>query len=74
MLWGARILGQGNGRAPLPGYVVRNNTLVHAEFAPTPGVDPANATGIYDQISRPGAESNTEYFSRGRQVGRQRPA
>lgn len=65
MVWGARILGQGNGRAPLPGYVVRNNTLVHAEFAPTPGVDPANASGIYDQISRPGAESNTEYFSLG---------
>lgn len=65
MLWGARILGQGSGRAPLPGYVVRNNTLVHAEFAPTPGADPANVSGIYDQISRPGAESNTEYFSLG---------
>jgi iron complex outermembrane receptor protein len=47
---------------PLPGYVVRNNTLVSAEFAPTPGGSD-NAFGIYDQISRPGAKSSTESFS-----------
>jgi iron complex outermembrane recepter protein len=63
MLWGRNILRQGNGLAPLPGYVVRNNTLVFAEFAPTPGADPSNAFGVYDQISRPGAESSTEFFS-----------
>jgi iron complex outermembrane recepter protein len=66
MLWGSRIINGtdgSNGQVPLPGYVVRNNTLVQADFAPTPGVDPANAFGIYDQISRPGAESSTEFFS-----------
>ncbi|HEY1139444.1 MAG TPA: TonB-dependent receptor, partial [Lysobacter sp.] len=59
MLWGARILGQGNGQAPLPGYVVRDNTLVNAQFAP----DALRQYGIYDQISRPGAKSSTEFFS-----------
>ena len=59
MLWGARILGQGSGQAPLPGYVVRDNTLVQAQFA----ADPARQYGIYDQISRPGAKSSTEFFS-----------
>ncbi|HEY5971541.1 MAG TPA: TonB-dependent receptor [Pseudoxanthomonas sp.] len=67
MLWGSRILLQGNGMTPLPGYVIRNNTLVSAEFAPTPAGDPVtgvpNAFGIYDQISRPGAKSSTEFFS-----------
>jgi iron complex outermembrane receptor protein len=66
MLWGSRIINGTagtNGQVPLPGYVIRNNTLVQATFAPTPGVDPANAFGIYDQISRPGAKSSTEFFS-----------
>ncbi|SDR17386.1 TonB-dependent receptor [Pseudoxanthomonas sp. CF125] len=66
MLWGSRIINGtngANGQVPLPGYVIRNNTLVQAEFAATPGVDPANAFGIYDQISRPGAKSSTEFFS-----------
>ena len=59
MLWGARILGQGAGQAPNPGYVVRNNTLVSAEFS----AQAARQYGIYDQISRPGAESSTNFFS-----------
>ena len=59
MLWGARILGQGGGQAPDAGYVVRNNTLVNANFTG----DPARQYGIYDQISRPGAKSSTEFFS-----------
>lgn len=59
LLWGSRILAQGNGRAPLPGYVVRNNTLVSADFAGVSG----EPVGVYDQISRPGAESGTEFFS-----------
>ncbi len=66
MLWGSRIINGTdgtNGQVPLPGYVVRNNTLVLADFAPTPGADPSNAFGIYDQISRPGAKSSTEFFS-----------
>ena len=28
MLWGSRILAQGSGQAPAPGYVVRNTTVV----------------------------------------------
>ncbi len=64
MLWGSRIINGtagNNGQIPLPGYVIRNNTLVQAEFAATPEGD--NAFGIYDQISRPGAKSSTEFFS-----------
>ncbi|MDR7100166.1 iron complex outermembrane receptor protein [Lysobacter niabensis] len=66
MLWGRRIINGTNGtngQVPLPGYVVRNNTLVSAEFPATPGADPSNAFGVYDQISRPGAKSSTESFS-----------
>jgi iron complex outermembrane receptor protein len=66
MLWGRRIINGTdgtNGQIPLAGYVVRNNTLVFADFPATPGADPSNAFGIYDQISRPGAESSTEFFS-----------
>jgi len=59
MLWGGRILGQGNGQAPDPGYVVRDNTLVQANFT----ADPNRQYGIYDQISRPGSKSSTEFFS-----------
>lgn len=61
MLWGSRILGQGSGQAPDPGYVVRDNTLVQANFT----ADPTRQYGIYDEISRPGAESSTEFFSVG---------
>ena len=39
----------GAGQAPLPGYVVRNNTLVSASFAGLPG----QVYGVYDQIARP---------------------
>lgn len=66
LIWGARIINGtagNNGQVPLPGYVVRNNTLVSANFAPTPGATPSNAFGIYDQISRPGSKSSTEFFS-----------
>lgn len=59
MLWGSRILAQGAGQAPNPGYVVRNNTLVSATFA----ADPLRQYGIYDQISRPGAASSSNFVS-----------
>ncbi len=59
MLWGSRILAQGSGQAPAPGYVVRNNTLVSATFTP----DATRQYGIYDQISRPGAESSSNFIS-----------
>jgi iron complex outermembrane receptor protein len=61
MLWGAHVLNQGNGQAPDPGYVVRDNTLVLANFT----ADPTRQYGIYDEISRPGEESSTNFFSFG---------
>lgn len=59
LLWGSRILGQGAGQAPNPGYVVRNNTLVSATFA----AQASRQYGIYDQISRPGAGSSSNFVS-----------
>jgi iron complex outermembrane receptor protein len=59
LVWGARILGQGAGQAPDPGYIVRDNTLVQANFT----ADPTRQYGIYDEISRPGDESSTEFFA-----------
>ena len=44
-------------QAPLPGYVVRNNTLVQADFAPVPGT----FYGVYDQISRPDEKATANY-------------
>jgi iron complex outermembrane recepter protein len=49
LLWSTHIVGSGAGQAPNPGYVVSNNTLVNATFAPVAGT----AYGVYDQISRP---------------------
>ena len=56
------------GEAPQPGYVVRNNTLVSASFAPSM-IDPVTGlsapvqTGIYDQISRPGEGATTQFLN-----------
>lgn len=57
MLWGARTI-QG-GAVPDSDYVVRDNTLVEANFT----ADPTKQYGIYDQISRPGDKSMSKYFS-----------
>ncbi len=59
MMWGTHFINQGNGQAPAPGYVVRNNTLVSASFTPTPGTQ----YGIYDQISRPDESADSNFFS-----------
>lgn len=59
LLWNSRILAGGQGQAPLPGYVVRNGTLVQAEFAPT-GTGPY---AVYDQISRPGSGSSSRFVN-----------
>ena len=59
LLWGTRILNGGGGQAPLPGYVVTNNTLTSATFAPVPGT----LYGVYDQISRPDESASSNYGS-----------
>lgn len=52
-------LNEGAGQAPKPGYVVRNNTLVSAEFA----ADPSRFYGTYDQLSRPGASAEADFVN-----------
>jgi iron complex outermembrane receptor protein len=59
LLWGTHFINGGNGQAPDPGYVVRNGTLVSANFAATPGTQ----YGIYDQISRPNESSQSRFVN-----------
>ncbi len=59
MLWGSHIIGQGAGQAPDAGYVVRNNTLVQANFSPVAGTQ----YGVYDQISRPDSSASSSFFN-----------
>jgi iron complex outermembrane recepter protein len=59
LLWGTHFISQGNGQAPDPGYVVKNGTLVSANFAANPGTQ----YGIYDQISRPNEGSKTKFIN-----------
>jgi iron complex outermembrane recepter protein len=53
----------GNGLTPglglQPGYVVKDNTLVSASFAG----DPNTNYGVYDQISRPDASSDSAFIN-----------
>ncbi|TLY53146.1 MAG: TonB-dependent receptor, partial [Gammaproteobacteria bacterium] len=57
MLWATHFINRGAGQTPDPGYVVRNGTLVKANFT----ADPNTQYGVYDQISRPDASSNSNY-------------
>jgi iron complex outermembrane receptor protein len=57
MLWGAATIQRGS--VPDAGFVVRDNTLVEANFT----ADPSKQYGIYDQISRPGDESSAKYLT-----------
>ena len=75
LLWGVNVLNDGLGQAPDPGYTVRNNTLVAANFSPQTGCevpafpvdDPDTANcrfyGVYDQISRPDEKATSNYIS-----------
>ena len=63
LVWGSRILSQGTGQAPDPGYVVRNGTLVEASFA-NQGAPGANRQYVVvDQILRPGASGKTSFLN-----------
>jgi iron complex outermembrane recepter protein len=57
MLWATHFLNQGAGQSPDAGYVVRNGTLVSANFSPIAGTQ----YGVYDQISRPDASSSSNF-------------
>lgn len=59
MLWTTHIVNFGAGQAPDPGYVVRNGTLVSANFTGQPGT----TYGVYDQISRPDARAKSNYVA-----------
>lgn len=64
LVWTQSILQNGAGLAPSPGYVVKNGTLVSATFPVVANTDGSPRTyGIYDQISRPGAKSETNFFA-----------
>jgi iron complex outermembrane receptor protein len=57
LFWTSNLLQGGGGVAPDPGYEIRNNTLVGASWS-----GPATpSTGVYDQISRPGAKATSNY-------------
>ncbi|MGN6526672.1 MAG: TonB-dependent receptor [Burkholderiaceae bacterium] len=62
MLWGTHFINQGSGTAPNPGYTVHTidgvSTLTSATF-PNDG---STQYGIYDQISRPGEGSSTQFL------------
>ncbi len=57
LFWGSSIINGGAGEAPNPGYVVQDGTLTSATFAPQAGVN----YSVYDQISRPGEGSDTNF-------------
>ncbi|MBB3344804.1 TonB-dependent receptor [Luteimonas sp. RC10] len=59
MMWGSQFV---NGRAPEPGYVVRNGVLTQATYAPVTS-DTITPYGVYDMISRPGAGSESKYIA-----------
>ena len=58
MLWTSQFINQGGLQ---PGYTVRNNMLTNATFAQVAGN--TNPSVVYDQISRPGAESSSNYVT-----------
>jgi len=63
MIWGSRILSGGEGQAPDASYVVRNGTLVQADFTNKGTADARKQYVIVDQILRPGAGSRTSFLN-----------
>ncbi|HEY9064783.1 MAG TPA: TonB-dependent receptor [Burkholderiaceae bacterium] len=59
LLWNTHFIAKGAGQAPDPGYVVRNGTLVSANFTPVAGTQ----YGVYDQISRPDAKADSSFLN-----------
>ena len=59
MLWASQFA---NTTAPLPGYVVKDGVLTHAEYGARTGT-PVVPYGVYDMISRPKASSESKYVT-----------
>lgn len=63
MMWGTHFINKGDGQAPDAGYVVTTTngvkTLTKANFTGVAGTQ----YGIYDQISRPDAGSETNFYN-----------
>lgn len=59
LLWTTHFINYGAGQAPDAGYVVRNGTLVNANFTGQPGT----VYGVYDQISRPDSRATSNYVA-----------
>jgi iron complex outermembrane recepter protein len=59
LLWSTHFVDSGAGQAPNPGYVVQQNTLTSATFAPVAGT----AYGVYDQISRPDEQATANFVN-----------
>ena len=57
--WGSHFINGGAGQSPDSGYVVKQNTLVQANFSGVAGTQ----YGIYDQISRPNESSDSNFFA-----------
>jgi len=58
MLWTSQFINQGGLQ---PGYTVQNHVLTNANFAQVAGN--TNPSVVYDQISRPGASSSSNYVT-----------
>ena len=59
LMWASQFVPSGAGLQP--GYTVSNNVLTSATFAPVAGS--TTPYGVYDQISRPGASSESKYLT-----------
>lgn len=59
LMWASQFVPSGAGLQP--GYTVSNNVLTNAVFAPVAGS--TTPYGVYDQISRPGASSESKYLT-----------
>ncbi|WP_029923013.1 TonB-dependent receptor [Nevskia soli] len=60
MLWNSQYVPSGAGLQP--GYTVQNNVLTGATFSPQSS-STVTPYGVYDQISRPGASSESNYVT-----------
>jgi len=59
LIWPAAFVSLGAGQAPNAGYTVTNGTLTGAQFTGHPGT----VYGVYDQISRPDASSDSAFIN-----------